>query len=70
MIILSVEVQVLLIGKLRNMLRIAAGLVCVRGIREFKIRRSNTSSGDENAPFISLYTTPLIVTGASSSSSS
>ena len=34
MIVLPVEVQILLIGKLRNMLRVAAGLVRVRGIRE------------------------------------
>ena len=42
----------------------------VSGYREFRISRSSTPSGEENAPFISLYTTPFKVKGASSDSSS
>ena len=42
----------------------------VSGNNELKVYLESTSSADENAPFISLNTTPLYLTSSSTSSSS
>ena len=56
MIVFPVEVQILLIGKLRNNVRISARLDTVSsiGIKRVLVSLESMSSADENAPFISL----------------
>ena len=60
MVICSMEIKKLLVSKLWNHLRISTGLICIAVIREQGIQNNPIqNSGEENAPFISLYTTPL-----------